>query len=197
MMKALTIALALVLSQGVLAHELDNEAQLTAKQIELAKDLPQTVVIRTDKKTGETEVVHLKEKLAPGKKVANLKFEKIAMNAEVTGIAFDSKNEKDITSSTSSWGFAIGGWGRRGYAYGGASPYYRGYYGYNGGYYGGYGYYNPYYTSYYNNCGYYNNCYYPNYNYYGVNYGYTPYYGYSDNCYNYAYFGYRGGAWVY
>ncbi len=192
----LAIALTLFVSQAALAHELDNDAPVSQKQIELAKDLPQTVVIRTYKNDPtKVEVVQLKEKVPAGKKIANLKFQQLALNGEVQKTEMNSSNELDVTSSTSSWGFAIGYGGNYGYA-GYRSPYLTGY-GYNRPYYGsyyggGYGYYRP---NYYNNySSYYTAPYYAS-TYYGYNYGYQPYYGYSDyNCdYTYYSYGYGNG----
>lgn len=191
-MKNLFIAAILAATPAALAHELDSEqASVPAQQMEKAKDLPATVVVRVSK-TDPTkiEVAHLNKPVRAGKKISKLSFEKMAMNAEKTGVAYNSSNELDVTSSTSSWVFAVGrpSWGYTGYR-----PYYGNYYPSNAYYPQSYyynSYYSPYYRPYYTP--YYNSAYYPTYSYYGYNYGYAPYYSYSDASYNYAYCG-----WMY
>lgn len=213
-MKTLILSMALALGPAVVAHELDSENTVSAQQIEKAKDLPQTLIVRTSlTNPKDVQVVHLKERLAPGKKLTGLQFEQVAMNSEKIGIAYDSSNELDRTTSTASWAFGYVGprggiYARGGYGggyggyYGGAYGGYRGGY---GGYYGaGYGGYYPSYGGYYpsygygygNGCGY-GGCggyspYYANYQYAGYSYGYAPYYAYADNLYNYTYCG-----WMY
>lgn len=201
---AITLALG---ATGAFAGELDTEATVSAQQVELAKDLPQTVVVRVSKSNpNDIEVAHLPGKLKAGEKVAKLPFEKMALNEERKGIPFHSSAELDGTKSTSSWafGFAVGGrpWaaGWAGYRGGYGYNYGNNGYGYSSGYgngCGNYGYYN---YGYGNNCGcgnnYYTvNCYpayRPVYSYSNYNYSYAPYYSYDDSYYNYAYCG-----WVY
>lgn len=155
-------------------------AKPSADQIEKAKDLPTTVVVRQSKSDpSKIEVVHLKEHLPKGKILSNLKFEKAAMNSEAHGIAFDSGNELDKTSSTSSWRFGWGGYGMGGW--GGGMGY---------GYGMGYGWGRPYYGM---GMGWA----YPYYNYAGYGYGYYPYWGYSDMYWNYAYCGWGYGGGMY
>jgi len=204
-MNKLILALALVAGSAATAHESDVVSTVTQQQIEKAKELPQTVVIRRNlKDPKDVAVVHLGEKLAPNTKLSKAQFEKIALNAEVTGIAFDSTNEKDARSSTSSWAFGVygrgpyggvvaaGAWGRPGYGYGGAAVYarpgygYGGGYGYNDGYYGG-----GYAYGYGGGGGCYNNCYAPVYNYGGYQYNYASYYSYQSAGYAYDYCGWN------
>jgi len=181
------IVLSVLLMAGFSAasHELDREQTVSPQQIQKAKELPQTIVVRVSKKDpSQVEVVHLKEKLAAGKKVANLKFEKMAMNAEVTGLAYDSGNELDARSSTSSWSFGI--YYQPSYSY--ARPYTRSYSRYD------YGYRRPAYDYDYSyrRPAYRSSYYEPTYNYYGYRYNYRSYYSYSDSNYYYDYC-----AWYY
>lgn len=177
-MSKLVCALVFAMSLPAFAHELDSERTVSAEQVEKAQNLPQTTVVRVSKTDpNDVQVVHLNEKLPAGKKVENLKFEKVALNAEVSGLAVNSGNELDATSSTSSWSFG----------YYGYNNYNRGYvgYGYGRGYGYGvrtYGYTRPYYapTTY-------SPYYYPTYRYAGYSYNYAPYWSYSDSVYNYAY----------
>lgn len=145
--------------------------QVSAEQIEKAKDLPGAIVIRT--KIGnpkEVAVLHLNEKLAKNQRVAkDAPFEQIALKGEVKELTFvpAAGKERDATSSTAAlrmgWG---GGWGWHG-----------GGYGYRGGYYGGY---RPYYGygSYYGG-------YIPSYSYAGYYYPYSRLYSYVDDDYSY------------
>lgn len=147
-MKALLVTVLLGSFAVATAHELDNERTVSAEQIALAKDLPATTVVRVSQNDPkQVEIATSKTPLKPGDKIENLKFVKVALNAEASKLALDSGNELDATSSTSSW---VVGWGGRGRGYGyayGRRPYAgygRGYgYGYYGngyGYGGGYGY---------------------------------------------------------
>lgn len=188
-MKYLIIALLVATGSVVSAHELDSENTVSARQVELAKALPATVVVRVSKSDPkQIEVVHLKQHLAAGQTAEGLKFEKMAINSEVSHLAYTVVSELDGTSSTSSWRFGFGGY------YGG---YGRGYYGGYGGYYPSYGYgYGYTYPSY--GYGYSNGCYSgcggayyyaPQYYYGGYTYAYAPYYGYADNNYYYTCYG--------
>ena len=219
-MKHLALAFLIAACLPVLAHETDEALAIPPAQIELGKNLPTTAVIRISKSNpDQVEVMHVKEALAPGQKIENPKFEKIALAAEKSNVPYDIKSELDATSSTSSWSFFYGaGYPRYGNGYG----YGYGYRGYGYGY-RGYGYsYNPYYAEsvrrgaeYYP--GYYgeprwnsynggvasseyqkNGCltnyscpeaFYPSYSYAGYRYNYAPYYTYSDANYDYAYTG--------
>ena len=71
------------------AGELDNEKAITNQQAQLAADLPQTVVIRTNTKTKEVELVQLNEKISPTEEsksaVAKLVFAKADLKAQVPG----------------------------------------------------------------------------------------------------------------
>lgn len=135
-------ALALLLSGSFAqAHELDKEIPVSTEQAALAKNLPQTVVIRVKAGTQEAEVLQSKQVLsatdATKKTLANAKFKKIAANGEV------AKGELDQDSSTSSWYFWCNPYG--GYYY---PNYY--YYGYTYNYSMTYNYYyGGYYYSYY------------------------------------------------
>src|SRR5689334_14514231 len=113
-MKCLMVVAALAVTPMALAHELDVEAKHTDPiAIEKSKALPGTVIVKTNKSDpNDVQVAFVKEKLKPGQKVKNLKFEKIARDAEKVGIAYDSGNELDVTTSTASWGFGWRGpWG--------------------------------------------------------------------------------------
>ena len=194
------------------AHETDSEPAVSQDQIVQSKRLPKTAIIRQSKSDpNKIEVVHLSEAIPAGKKLSGLKFEQVALNGEVTRIAFSGGKELDGSTSTPSWHTAFGGYRGYGNGYGYRPSYgyggygYRGYggYGNNGGGYGypgygnnggGYGY-----PGYGNNGGGYgypgNNYYYPasyqwaypTYYYSGYSYPYAPYWGYSDSYYNYAY----------
>lgn len=174
-MKTLNLALvvALALGASAFAGELDNEtasaAKTAKKKVHLAKGLPATTIVRVSKDDPtQVEVAYLRDQVPAGQKLKNLKFEKMAINAEVAGIPYTLKNELDVTSSTSSWFFGWNGYNRY----------------LNYGYYGGW--YNPSYFGY-GTAYYYNRWAYPTYNYYGYNYYYAPYWGYSSRYYNYVY----------
>lgn len=189
-MKHLLIAAVLAATPAALAHELDGEKTVSAQQIDRAKELPATTIVRISKNDpSQVEVAFVKDPVRAGDKVQNLKFEKMAMNAEKTGLAYDANNELDATSSTSSWVFAAGGFRRPWYGYAGYRPWVGGGYGYPNAYY-----YNSYYSPYYRPMytPYYNAAYYPSYAYAGYTYNYYPYYTYADAGYNYAYCG-----WMY
>ncbi len=179
-MKMLALSALIAISSIAVAHELDNVQPVSQQQIEKAKEIPGTIVIRRAKNNPqEVAVVHLKDKVKPGTKLTSLQFEKMALNAEKTGIAYDSKNELDARSSTSSWSFGI--YYNPGYNYYRPS-YYSNSYRYGAGYGSGYGYSNNYYgrSAYYS-------YYQPSYNYSGYRYNYQAYYSYSDRYYNYDY----------
>jgi hypothetical protein len=102
---------ALAVASIAMAHELDKE--ISARQVQLASALPQTIVIRVAKKDStQVSVAHVKEKLSPTQKPTDLTFEQVALNSEVTGIAFnagEAGRELDSSSSTSSWRFGFDG----------------------------------------------------------------------------------------
>ncbi len=119
-------------SRPAFSGELDNEALVINEQAR--RDLPQTVLVRIDAKTGAAAVVELKEALAAdASAIAKLSETQFKAIAPATG-------ELDQTSSSSSW-YA---WYNYGYYY--APTYY--YYGYSYSYsnyyscyWGGYNYY--------------------------------------------------------
>jgi hypothetical protein len=126
-------ALAAVLMVGSFAqaNELDNEAQVTNETKALSKDLPQTLVVRSNSATGEVQVMHTQSRLAADASslniVADAQFTQADVNAQVPG-----GGELDRDSSASSWYFC---W-NRGYSYpyywyGGYNFSYSYYYGYN------------------------------------------------------------------
>ena len=180
-MRGIIFAAALVFGPATLANELDREAttpNFSAEQIERAKELPQTVIVRVkidDPK--HVEVVHLAQRLKPGQKLDNLAFEKMALNAEKVGVAYAPKNELDKTTSTPSWRFGwgggwggMGGWGMGGMGMGWGMGCGCGW--------GGGAYMNP--------------AFYPGFAYGGYGYGYAPYWGYMSGGYMYGYTGWGG-----
>lgn len=101
--------------QPAFSGELDNEATVINEQAR--RDLPQTVIVRVDEKTGAAAVVELKEALAADvSALAQLPATEFKAIAPTTG-------ELDRTSSSSSWYV----WYNYGYYY--APTYY--YWGYN------------------------------------------------------------------
>lgn len=149
------VVVAMFAVPAAFAHELDGAQTVvqkpSAEQIAKSAGIPQTTVVRVSKKDpSQVEVVFLKEKLAAGQKVANLNFEKMAVDGEKTGIAYTAKDELDATSSTSTWSFGYyngryvdGAWARGPYRSAGyisgpnrSAGYYNGYYG-GAGYYRG------------------------------------------------------------
>ncbi len=167
-----------------LAHELDGE-RVSAEQIKLSTHLPQTVIIREDRRDpSKVEVVHLKDKIPAGTMPSDLKFEQMALNAETRGIAYDSGNELDMTTSTNSWlfGLALGGGLLLGSALSSGYAYARPSYYPSSSYYGS-SYYGSSYSPSYTSAAYYR----PYYNYGGYNYSYAPYYRASTPYYNYTY----------
>ena len=129
-------ALAAVLMMGSFAQagELDNEAQVTNETKALSKDLPQTLVVRTNAATGEVQVMHTQDRLAADASslnlVANAKFAAADVDSQVQG-----GGELDRESSASSWYFCWNrGYSQPYYWYGGYNFSYNYYYSYN--YYG-------------------------------------------------------------
>ena len=95
----LALALTGFTATTVVAGELDNEAKVINEQALRAKELPQTVVVRIDQKTGEASVLESTETLAQDEKtVAALHTSRgfVKLNAAGT-------SELDRTSSSSSW----------------------------------------------------------------------------------------------
>lgn len=109
------------------AGELDKEQKNVDVRI---KDLPATLVMRTNAQTGAVEVAHLKNELGKTKlDEANIKFTPVEEGKEY---ASKQVAELDADSWRVSWRFYYGGYRGYGYGYG---------YGYNYGY--NYGYYYP------------------------------------------------------
>lgn len=198
-MRCIFFSLVVAAMPFAMANELDREnaTAVSQKQVELANELPKTVILRINNKTKEVEIAHVQAQLAPGQKAEKPVFEKMALNEMKTGVPFKAKHELDVTSSTQSWGYGYGrgwgypgyrgGWAGGGYGYGGYRPYpyYPNYgYGYGagwGGYCGGYGAY----------CGGYA---WPTYSYVGYSYNFAPYWGYASASYSYTYCGWNGGV---
>ena len=179
-----SVTIALALTGGALAHagELDNEASVTNEQMRLAQDLPQTLVIRSDKDGNEVAVMQLSQKLNPEASalVSKGAFVKMALGQTIKG-----ELDRDSSRAAFTLGFSRGGGfgGGRGGGFGGGRGVgggYRGGYG-GGGYRGGYG------GGYYGG-GYYGGGYYPGYDYGGYTYPYSPYYSYYNDGYYYSYY---------
>lgn len=184
----------ILVGQAAMADPTESRVEtVTPDQIEHAKELPQSVVVRIDRKDPtHISVAHLKEKLPLDQKPTDLGFENMAIDSEKVGIAFEvtPKNEKDVMSSTSSWGFGYSRRVRVAYRWGGGAVRWgrgAGYYaggGYRGGYGtgGGYGVYAAYY---------------PSYQYRGYAYNYAPVSYWQDRHYLYAncYWNQGSGAW--
>jgi hypothetical protein len=119
------------------AGELDNEAAVTNEQIQLAKDLPATLVMRVNDKTKEVSVLHMDAKLeateASKALLANAQFKAVDVKSGVRG-------ELDQDSSSSSWYFCFNNynWSYPTYYYYGYNYNYSSYYNYS---YGGYSWY--------------------------------------------------------
>lgn len=100
------------------ATNLDNGSTISSEQAALAKDLPGTVIVRVDQKTGEASVLETNQTLSQDTStVAALHA------ADYKKISTAGPDELDRVSSTSSW-FA---WHHRGHYY--APTYY--YYGFS------------------------------------------------------------------
>jgi hypothetical protein len=174
-MKYAVLFVALIVSGAGFANEELDRAEVSSDQIKKSGHLPGTIVVRISESDPEdVAIAVLKEQLKEGEVAENAVFEKVALNSEITGIAFDSGNELDVTTSTSSWRVGV----RPGGYYGGGRSYYGG--GYRRAYYGG-GYRSAYYGSGYRRAYYgsgYRSAYYGGYRraYYGGSY-YRPYYG--------------------
>lgn len=134
LMAAAAATLALSVGFQAQATELDNEAQVTNEQISMSKEIPATLVVRTNPATGEVQVLHSQEKLAADQTsqtavasaAASGQFAKVDASAIANG-------ELDRDSSSSSWYFCF----NRNWSY---PVYYYNNYTYNYGWYGGYSY---------------------------------------------------------
>ncbi len=191
---ALGPAAPMAMAQEIKKHELDQERTVVVplEQQRLSSHLPQTLVIREDSRDAKkVEVAHVKDRLAPGQTAQNMTFEKMALNSEVRGIAYESGDELDKTSSTNSWGFGLAlglgalglgiasnsAWANRanGYDYYPSAAYRPNYYGNSV-----YSYPRAYGYNYASN-------YRPYYSYAGYRYAYSPYYRYASGPYTYTY----------
>ncbi len=139
-MKLLVTVALLLTTPLAFADELDNEKSVT-NVTQRAKDLPATLIMRTNNETGEVEVAHLKEALAEKEMsvqdATQIAFTKINAEQSYSATQF---NELDNESSRVSWYFYYG-YGYYPYSYG-YSYYYPtyNYYGYSYAYYPYYGY---------------------------------------------------------
>lgn len=130
---AAAVALVTVTGLNVRADELDREKKVTTEQIQLASDLPKTVVIRVKDGSTRSEVLHTKRALpaneASHRFVSTSSFYKLSERGHSSG-------ELDRDSSTSSWYFYCPtGWSYPTYYYYGYAYYYNPYYTYQwGGY---------------------------------------------------------------
>jgi hypothetical protein len=150
----IVLALALASQAGFAATELDQESKVTNIAAR-AQDLPQTVVIRVNNKTGEKEIVEmttaLSEKELSAQEVEKLAFKKFEVDEKY---ASTTLNEVDRDAARESWYYYVGYYP---YSYGyGYNPYAYGYSYYPNYYYGGYYYpYSAYYGYNYYNYSYY------------------------------------------
>lgn len=121
---ALVLGLGLSLSASAANDELDNESKVTNEQSRLAQQLPGTLIVRTNRATGQSEVLPVTEALPAEASAQAIALEQ---NAEFKPFS-QPGGELDQDSSRSSWYF-----------------YWNGYYPHC--YYGGYNYYGyPYYN---------------------------------------------------
>ena len=122
------------------AGELDNEKSVTNQQIQMAKDLPATLVMRVDQKTGAVQALHSIAKLpadaAAIQAIAGQTFAPVDLKAQVAGRPV---GELDQSSSSSSWYFCFPqyNWFAPSYYYGGFNYGYTPYFNYG---FGGYNY---------------------------------------------------------
>jgi hypothetical protein len=129
---ALTVTVVGTLTMGSLAHanELDNEAQVTNETKTLSKDLPQTLVIRSNPATGEVQVMHTNDRLPADMSVTALVAKSAFLKADLA--TPQAGTELDRDSSSSSWYFCWNrGYSNPYYWYGGYNFSYNYYYGYN------------------------------------------------------------------
>ncbi|MES2963300.1 MAG: hypothetical protein V4760_05375 [Bdellovibrionota bacterium] len=120
-MRLLSTLTAVVLAVGfnvAQAQELDNESQVTNAQIEASRELPATLVIRSNDANNQVEVLHAHERLATDSVTIQSLNEKDFVK---TDLATTMKSELDQNSSASSWYF----WWNGAYSY--PTYYYSGY----------------------------------------------------------------------
>jgi hypothetical protein len=132
-MRFLLPVLAATLMVGGFAHagELDNEAQVTNETKALSKDLPQTLVVRTNAATGEVQVMHSSDRLAANASSTALVAKGVFVKST---LGQTQGGELDRDSSQSSWYFCWNqGYSYPYYGYGGYNFSYNYYYGYNWG----------------------------------------------------------------
>lgn len=96
-----------------------NLTRPTREQVRLAKDLPQTLVIRVNDMTGEFEVLNSRARLdrSAQSKVVKAKFKKATSKSKIRGRV---KGGQHLAYSPLSWllGFSFGGYSRPYYSYG-------------------------------------------------------------------------------
>jgi hypothetical protein len=125
-----TLLLASAVSFQSFAGELDNEKTVTNEQVQAAKDLPATLVIRVNNDTKAVEVLHSKALLpaeqASVEAISKQTFTKMDVKSGMTG-------ELDRDSSKSSWYFCWPSfnWYYPSYSYYGYSYNYSSYYNYS------------------------------------------------------------------
>lgn len=135
----------------VQADELDNEKQVT-NIADRTKDLPATLIVRKNEKTGEVEVAHLKQEVIE-QNLDKAVSDEVSFTLVATDKIYSENNfgELDSDNSRESWYFYFGyTWNNfyPTYNYYGSYYQYYSYYTYrNAGY--AYSYYRPYYRSYY------------------------------------------------
>lgn len=102
------IALAVTASVATAQTELDQESKFI-NQMERARELPQTVVIRVNEKTKEVQVAHSQEALPEGQlspaEIAQQSFKSVDVNKTYAKSEF---NELDRDQSQESWYFYVG-----------------------------------------------------------------------------------------
>lgn len=141
----LTLALALSFTAPTWANELDNE-QGVINQQKLAKDLPATVVVRVNEKTGKTEVLQTSEKITAsvnGQKAITALSSQFVAIEEGSRLPITPNGELDRDTSRSAWYLYFNWgynswWGQPSYYYYGDNYNYYPYYNYG---WGGYNYY--------------------------------------------------------
>ena len=126
------LAAALMIGSLAQANELDNEAQVTNETKALSKDLPQTLVVRSNPATGEVQVLHTNARLAADMSATAQVAQSVFSKADLTGAQAGTELDRD--SSSSSWYFCWNrGYNYPYYGYGGYNFSYNYYYGYNWG----------------------------------------------------------------
>lgn len=206
MKKQVVLSLVLAYSPLAMSSELDVEpghvtTPAVGTNMEVPKDvaqaLPPTIVIRVDRKTGETAVLKVGQKMPADRKLASklekAPFKALTVDGQLTG-QIAAADESDAVSSTSSWGFGFQrpafGWAgtRPGYGWGARPGYGWGRPGYGWGGRPGFGYRPPYVgRPVYGVPAYGYRPYAPALAYGGYNFAYQPYYGYNTAAYSYTY----------